>query len=185
MAIRIGAVLFALGATGACASSAPEAAPPTPENVSRVGVTVSHGGLGGAEIRNDPGAVARTVAAALDSVWAVLPEVYEALGIAGAGADPERKVFGNPEFKPRRIDGQRLSRYIDCGRGVTAAPRADEFDVTMSVLTRLTAAEGGGTLVQTTVQATGKPRAVSGNPVFCPSRGTLELRVAELVLQAL
>lgn len=185
MAIRTRVLLLSLAAAGACASPAPDTARPTPASVSRVGVTVSHGGLGSTEIRNDAGAVARTVAAPLDSIWAALPGVYETLGIAGAGADPEQKLYGNPAFKPRRIDGERLSRYIDCGRGVTAAPRADEFDVTMSVITRLAPAAGGGTLVTTTVQASGKPRAVSGNPVFCPSKGTLEALVVDLLLEVL
>jgi len=185
MVAGIGAILVALVVTGACASSAPQDSRPAPESVSQVGVSVSHGGLGRAEVHNEALALARTVPAPLDSVLLVLPGVYERLGIPEAGADPDQRVFGNPEFKPRRIEGGRLSRYLDCGRGFTAAPRADEYDVTMSVLTRLTPTEGGGTLVETTVQATGKPRAVSGNPVYCPSNGTLEKRVAELVLRAL
>jgi hypothetical protein len=111
--------------------------------------------------------------------------VYEILRIPEAGADPEKKAFGNLEFRARRIEGERLSRYIDCGMGATAVPNADSYQVTMSVLTRLAPAEDGGTVVETTVDANGKPRNVSGNPVHCQSIGTLETRVAELVLWVL
>jgi hypothetical protein len=185
MTSRLGTVLLALAATGACASSGSDAAPPAPETVKPVRISGSRGGIGSTEIRNEPRVVARTVAAPVDSVWRVLPHVYEVLGISEAGIDPEQKVFGNPGFRPRRIEGQRLSGYIECGTGVTAVPKADEYEVAMSVLTRLSPGDAGGTVIATTVEATGKPRSVSGNPVYCQSKGTLEARVAELVLRVL
>jgi hypothetical protein len=179
MPSRLTMLLTLAGA--ACAS----AGTPLPEAVSRVNVSAAGGVLAGAEIHNTPGMVARTVPAPVDSVWPALPRVYEMLGIAEAGADPARKVFGALEFRPRRIEDKRLSTYIDCGMGVTAVPKADAYQVTMSVLTQLTPADGGGTVVATLVEATGKPRGVSGNPVYCQSNGVLETRVAELVLWVL
>lgn len=167
--------------TTACASGG---APP-PEAVSRVNITARGGALSTTEIYNDPAMVARTVPAPVDSVWPVLPRVYEILGIADAGADPARNVFGALEFRPRRIEGKRLSTYIDCGMGVTAVPKADDYAVTMSVLTDLTPADGNETVVTTRTQATAKPRGVSGDPVQCQSKGVLETRVAELVLWVL
>ena len=178
MDLRIETVLIALGAVGACAPSGADTAT-LPEAASPVRISGQRGGIGSTEIHNDPRIVSRTVAAPVDSVWAALPTVFEALGIGQAGADPEQRVFGNPEFRPRRIDGQRLSRYVDCGLGITAVPKADDYEVTMSVLTRLTPATDGGTVVATTVGATGKPRGVSGNAVHCPSKGTLEARIVE------
>lgn len=185
MVSRMGTVLLALAATGACASSGSDATPAASETVKPVRISGARGGIGSTEIRNEPRVVARTVPAPLDSVWRVLPRVYAILGIPQAGTDPEQKVFGNPEFRPRRIEGQRLSWYVDCGTGVTAVPKADEYEITMSVLTRLSPGEAGGTVLAMTVEATGKPRAVSGNPVYCQSKGTLEARVAELVLRVL
>jgi len=181
MDLRIGTVLIALGAVGACAPSGADTAPPPPQAAAPVRVSGPRGGIGSTEIHNDPSIVTRSVAAPVDSVRAALPTVFQALGIPQAGADPEQRVFGNPEFRPRRIDGERLSRYIDCGMGITAVPKADDYDVTMSVLTRLTPATNGGTVVATTVGATGKPRGVSGNSVHCPSKGTLEARIVEVL----
>lgn len=171
-------MVLALAACGACASSGQGA---RPETVSRVFVP----GGSGAQMYNEPGVGSRLVDAPLDSVWLALPRAYELLGIPDAGVDAERTMFGNPGYRARRIEGERLSKYVDCGMGSTAIPNADQYEVTLSVLTRLTAGQDGGTMVVTTVEATGKPRAVSGNPVYCQSKGTLEARVAELVLWAL
>ena len=174
-------VVLALAACGACASSGQGATQTDPGTVSRVFIP----GGGGAEMYNEPGVGSRLVDAPLDSVWLALPKAYELLGIPDAGVDAERTMFGNPGYRARRIEGERLSKYVDCGMGATAAPNADQYNVTLSVLTRLTHGEGGGTMVVTTVEATGKPRAVSGNPVYCQSKGTLEARVAQLVVWVL
>jgi hypothetical protein len=134
---------------------------------------------------NEPGVGSRLVDVPLDSVWLALPRVYELLGIPDAGADSEQMTFGNPGYRARRVEGKRLSNYIDCGMGSTAIPKADDYQVTLSVLTRLTPGEDGGTMVVTTLEATGKPRAVSGNPLYCQSKGTLEKRLGDLVVWVL
>ncbi len=174
-------MVFGLAASGACASSGQGATQTGPGTVSRVFIP----GGGGTEMYNEPGVGSRLVDAPPDSVWLALPRVYELLGIPDAGADPEQMTFGNLGYRARRVEGERLSKYVDCGMGATAVPNADQYNVTLSVLTRLTPGEDGGTMVVTTVEATGKPRAVSGNPVYCQSKGTLEAKVAQLVLWVL
>jgi hypothetical protein len=151
-----------------------------PETVSRVSdgpVTI--------EILNEPGVGARTVPAPIDAVWDVLSEVYERLEIPVAVRLPEQRVLGNRGFRARRIEGKRLSTYLDCGRGMTSVPYADEYAVTMLALTQLSRAEAGGTRVETTVDGRAKPQAVSGNQLHCASRGSLEQRVAQLVVELL
>ena len=182
MQARKWSVVLAIAAVGACAARDPNVAPP-PQTVTPVTITGSGGGIGSTEIRNDPRVVVRTIPAPLDAVWDALPKVYQTLDIPQAGADPGAKLFGNPQFRPRRIAGERMSAYLDCGAGFTAVPKADEYEVTISVLTRLTPDDYGGTVAATTVTATAKPRAESGNPVYCASKGTLETRVTELLLQ--
>jgi hypothetical protein len=171
-----------VGAATACASAPPV---PGPEPETRVAVTSVPGAMGGMRLYTEPGVGARRVDAPVDSVWLVMPRVYELLEIPDAGIDAEGITFGNPGFRARRIEGKRLSTYIDCGMGTTAVPNADDYQVTMSVLTRLTATDDGGTMVVTTVDGSGRPRSVSGNPVHCQSKGELEMRVANLVLLAL
>lgn len=184
MELRIGTVLIALTAAGACASSGADTAT-LPEAASPVRISGPRGGIGSTEIHNDPRIVSRTVAAPLDSVWAALPAVYRALQIEGAAPDSAQLRYGAVDFTPRRIAGNRLSRFIDCGMGTTAMPKADEYDVTMSVITRLAAGDAATTVVTTSVTATAKQRAQSGNAVYCHSQGTLEADIVRHIVNEL
>ena len=121
----------------------------------------------------------------LPQVWAALWVAYAELGIPLAIRDTVRTEIGNTGFRPRRIGGMRLSEYLECGRGITATPNADRYDVTVSLKTRLREAEGGGTVLTTELNATAKPRDVSTNAVRCSSKGTLESRIVEGVKGAL
>ena len=123
-------------------------------------------------------------AASRPPLWAVLGTVYERLQIPVTLSNPPRWEFGNPRFLARRIEGARLSNHFDCGRTLTGQ-RADEYAVTLSVVTRLTDAPGDSTAVVTTVDGSAKARATSGNALHCASKGTLEMRVAQLVVEAL
>ncbi len=175
--------IYTLAVTLGC-SSQQGPARPAPDNINPVAVSGPTGNIGRTEIRNTPSARTRDVAAPVDSVWAVLPAVFQRLGIA-AGADADQKLFGNPEFRVKQIEGARLSNYVDCGRGVTAVPLADDYDVTLSVLTQVSANGEGWSLVATVVSGRAKPRAVSGNPVYCQSNGKLEQRITDLILESL
>lgn len=155
--------------SSACASSGANTAPP--ETVSRV--QLSGAGIA-AELYNEPGMGGRTVPLDIDLVWGALPDVYEQLDIPDAAGDPQRMLYGNPGYRPRRIEGKRLSTYIDCGSGATAIPNADQYDVTMTILTQVTREEdGNGTVIMTTIDANAKPRAHTGNSIHCQSKGVL------------
>jgi hypothetical protein len=120
-----------------------------------------------------------------DSVWMALPIVYERLGIETEFADRRGQQIGNTRFYPSRIDGKRMSQYLECGYGVTTSNNADTYRVTMYMVTSIQPSDAGGTLVQTTIDASAKPREVSGNPVTCTTRRTLEGRIVELVREVI
>jgi hypothetical protein len=175
--------IFMVLALAACGSAGAALPDPVPEP--RISITAAAGEMGGLQMYNEPGVGVSHVDVPMDSVLLGLPQVYEMLGIPDHGVNPEGTQYGSLSFRARRIEGKRLSNYIDCGMGATAIPKADDYQVTLSVLTRLTPGEDGGTMVVTTLEATGKPRAVSGNPVYCQSKGTLEARLADLVVWVL
>ncbi len=177
-------MVLVLAACGACAGG-PDAARPGPEPEPRVSISTAPGSMGGLRLYNEASVGVRHVEFPMDSVLLGLAQVYEMLGIPDHGVNPAGTEYGNPSFRGRRIEGKRLSRYIDCGMGVTAIPNADDYQVTLMVLSRVSAADEGGTMVVTTVDATAKPRAVSGNPVHCQSKGTLETRLGDLLLLVL
>ena len=125
------------------------------------------------------------IAADSEEVWAVLQVVYDELGIPLEVVNLSGRYLGNPDFTPRRIGGQRLSRFLDCGYGMTATPRADDYRVNMGVITRLSATEGGGTSVVTEIAANAEARDVSADPVQCSSKGRLETTIVEMITEKL
>lgn len=123
----------------------------------------------------------RGLGVAIDRAWPALVDVYAELEIPVSVYDSLTYRIGNLGFQPRRLGNQRLSRYLDCGEGVTAVPYADQYAVTLSLLTSLRAAGNGESVLLTELEATAKPRTVSGSALPCASRGTLEQLIVEMV----
>ena len=173
------AVAVATIVINACTTSVAETSPPPePETVSRVTRP---------DIEVQPFDVSwrqtSVLGAPLSAAWQVLAEVYDDLGIPVTESDPVAHQLGNAGYRARRIEGRRLSRYLECGFRI-GIPNADVFDVTLMVVTRLTPV-ADSTRVFTTVDATGKPRGEAGSRVHCGSRGSLELRIVELLAERL
>ena len=182
MQTRYFALLVALASLGCAASPGTQAdSGPEPERV-----TVISAGNQVMEVRSTAdGARAYWVDAPIENVWAVLPQVFEDLDVPLAVHDSDSKKIGNDGFQPRRVGGSRLSQFLRCGTGMTATPNADRYQVTMSLTTRLSEADDGGTTIVTVVWATAKPRDVGGNAVNCASTGELENRISEMVTEKL
>ncbi len=172
------AVTLSAVVVSACASSSPATTSLEPQRVTRV-----TRGDQTVEIFAGRGGIERLVAAPVESVWLVLPVVYDRLEIPVGVSDPGQRTFGNLGYRAHQIGGERLSLYLNCGRGM-GGPYADQHSVTLAVLTRLTEAEGG-TMVVTTVDGSARPRAVSGVPGACATKSRLELRLAQLIVEVL
>lgn len=113
-------------------------------------------------------------------VWTALHSVFDRLDIEVTTADVNGGLIGNAGYDVRSIEGHRLSRYFDCGSGLTSQ-LADAKTVTLAVMVHVQSAPKGVTVVTTTVDAFAHDRALSGNATHCVSRGRLERRIAELV----
>lgn len=171
------AVAVATIVINACTTSGAETSPsPEPETVTRV--TRPDFEVQPFEVS---GRQTSVLGAPLSAAWQVLAEVYDDLGIPVTESDPVAHQLGNPGYRSRRIEGRRLSRYLECGFRI-GIPNADTFDVTLMVVTRLTPV-ADSTRVVTTVDATAKPRGEAGSRVQCGSRGSLELRIVELLAE--
>ena len=170
---------LALLATASCGgSSSGTSTPPPTRSTLRVGNAAA------IEMYTQANLDSRTVPVSADSVWTVLPEVFEVLEIEVTHRVHTRKEIGNRGYVAHRVDGKRMNTYVDCGSNLSGQ-LANLYEVTLSVMVRLTDAEGGGTTIETTVDAYGEPRTTSGNQVHCQSRETLEKRIGELVVERL
>jgi len=186
--VPVALALFAIALTGACASggssgsdSRDEDRAPVPgqrRNVMRVDAYRP------VEIFNEPGVGVRTIPVGAETAWRVLGGVYEQLGVPVTEANPRAMLLGNPGYLVRRVDGDRMNAFIDCGSDFSG-PLANQYDITLSLTTKLTPKGPDSTEVLTVLEAYGRPRAVSGNTVHCQSRGVLEMKVAQVVAEVL
>ncbi|HEX8694136.1 MAG TPA: hypothetical protein VF746_17070 [Longimicrobium sp.] len=125
---------------------------------------------------------ATEVTAPLERVWAVLPQVFQELGIGEAGViDPAGFVYGQREMSVRRRLGSApLSQFVECGNNMGIS-NANSYTVTLSVVTQLQRTTAEKTGVLSLVQATARQPGNSQQSVVCTSTTELERRIANTV----
>lgn len=169
--------LFATILLAACAPASTNSVMRTPERPMSTTIETQTGSHT-VDIRNSAASLGADLPMPIEQTWLALPKVYDEIGLTrGGSTTPEGHTYGVMNKRIARIAGKPLNTYLDCGDGIDG-PRANLYDVRVSILTSLTEKEGG-THVETLVQAMAKPRGVSGNAVTCRSRATLEALIAE------
>lgn len=172
-------MLLSLTAVVGCAS----ANNPAPEPAD-VGQTVRVATPGGGIMVNTVSSTASnvaTVAVPLNVAWAMMPWVFDSLGIKVSIADQPSYTIGNRTLKLRRQLGDvPLSRYINCGNA-QGPPSADTYEIQASILTQLRSDGQGGTTITTTLETAGRPVMLSGEYANCSSRGVLEQKIVALI----
>lgn len=123
--------------------------------------------------------------AAKQDVWESLVDAYGQLEIPIPVEDRLTWRVGNPRAQIRRIGGERLSRFFECGQASMGRPRADQYDVTFSIFSRLDETEDGRIVLLTEADGSARPNSISTNPIHCSSKGTLEVRIADMVAELL
>ena len=105
-----------------------------------------------------------------------LPHVvaaYRAKGLPVTTVNPEARLVGSVETRVRRrIDGERISRYLSCGSTVRG-DRADQYEVYLTAVTQVEPL-ASGTGVYTHVRAYATHGSLSGSRITCSTRGRLE-----------
>lgn len=179
-------VTVLLATSGAAACKSTGTAPPGDEVVrtqTPVNVYTNASGTVRTQINSETAARTTSVPAPVERVWAALPEVYEALKLPLTMRQDAQRTLGAQSVRMRaEFAGQRVSRYVSCGRGLMGGDAADSYEVTLDVVSVAAAAPDGGTTLQSSVGgAVAKPVQTSGDPVQCVTTGRLEERIAQLV----
>jgi hypothetical protein len=122
------------------------------------------------------------VKASREKVLAALTAAYSNLGIDVKLYDPGTGRVGNRSLsRTNRVAGERISTFLGCGMMVSGEA-ADNYRVTMSVVSQATPADGGST-VETWLTAAARDLGTSSGNVSCASKGTLERKINQLVLE--
>lgn len=123
------------------------------------------------------------IPADIDIVSSQIPALLEELGLEVGFVNDSQRTVGHAGARVRRIDGERLSNFLECGMGVTAQPYANLYSVTMAYEVQLRpGVSGSGTTVEMRIEGSAKARDVSAAPVRCTSKGTLEALVFEWLM---
>ena len=179
--MRVLSLSCAVLVTSCASNPAPETSAPVPQTVQ----IKTAAGTSRLTIVPSGGPNVLKVAASIDRVWRALPAVYDSLSIPLTVFNARDRVIGNEGLKLRRRLGKvPLSTYLDCGRS-QMDQNADEYEITMSVVTRAVAADSQQTTLTTVIEASGAGLQFGGQSASCTSKGVLEDRLRQLLQRAL
>jgi len=125
-----------------------------------------------------------SVGARESEIWPHLAAVFDQLGVEVTEVKQPQWIMGNPRFRARSLDGQRLSRFVDCGRDFSGV-YADQYEVTMTLMVQLLRGQGDGTNVNVLLTGSAQSRSTSGSSVRCTTNRTLEARLVQLIREKL
>lgn len=117
-----------------------------------------------------------------DKVFQALSAAYATLKIPVNDVDQAKRMIGNSAYRvSRRIGDVPTMRALDCG-GDSGMPNAETYQLTLTIRSRVVPNDAGGSVVQSTVEGTGRnPTTTASGAVRCSSLGALEKRIGELV----
>ena len=119
-------------------------------------------------------------------VFEAVTAVYRELDIPIATNDPASGRVGNPDFwKARKLGGQPISTYLNCGDSITGAA-ADNYRVYISLLSAVGPDGSGGSQLETAFTATARNmEGTTADRVACGTTGRLEERIYKEVVAKL
>jgi len=131
--------------------------------------------------------VATTVIEApIERVWALLPGVYETIGVPGEIDDAATRAYGTRRFTSNRLDKNRTDSFVRCGNEGAGPSAGGAYRMRLAIVSTLRSAPEDRTLVST--ELTGSAVAAEGTStgvVRCVSNGGLELRIRALLVERL
>jgi hypothetical protein len=111
-------------------------------------------------------------------------QAYAHVGLTPTSMRTDTRELGVTSAKlRRRLGEERLSRYLACGERMSGMPNADEYDVRLTVTSRVVTVpeDTARSVLSTFVQANARPVSTGGAMVTCSSTGELERRLAKRV----
>ncbi len=118
--------------------------------------------------------------------FAALRQTYNDLKLKVDYADSASGHMGALNIKlSRRLGGERMSKFFNCGRGITGE-NADDWRLTIAAVTFVQPPKGENAAIGTALAAQAEDMAgASKLPTMCQSTGVLEIRIGQMVRERL
>jgi hypothetical protein len=180
--VALGVAPLLLGATGCASQSGSRSADFGGGGVQTAVIQNMQGGATGINMVATTDVNSVLINAPVDKAWGALQEAYTTLGIPVTELNQQSRLIGNNAYRVRRRIGDvPTMRALDCG-GDSGMPNAETYQLLLTVKSRVIPNDAGGSVVQTTLEGTGKnPTTAASSDVRCSSMGALEKRIADLV----
>ncbi len=122
-----------------------------------------------------------------EQVVQAVKAVYEQISMPLLQSSENEQDLFTPYLRvQRQLYGRNNSEFFACQEAdITGGSLADRGSVVFAILTRVRPKRGGGTVLQTQVDARATRRDVASNAVECATTGVLEKALIEMVGQIL
>jgi len=126
--------------------------------------------------------IAQPIRGARDSIFTALSAVFAELKIPVEASNTDTGMLRNLSAQiSRRLGGEPMSRYLDCGRGFSGN-NADIYRIALAISVWVEPASGEAGRLLVAIAATGRDPSGSRSAFSaCTSRGALERRIAAMV----
>ena len=178
----LGAVALLLGVSGCASTSASKSGDFGGSSVQTAVIQNAQGAARGINMVSTTEVNSVLINAPVEKAWAALQEAYTTLTIPVTELNQQTRTIGNNAYRVRRRIGDvPTMRALDCG-GDSGMPNAETYQLMLTVKSRIIANDAGGSVVQTTLEGTGKnATTAASSDVRCSSMGALEKKIADLI----
>jgi len=178
----LGAVALLLGVSGCASTSSSKSGDFGGGGVQTAVIQNAQGAARGINMVSTTEVNSVLINAPVEKAWAALQEAYTTLTIPVTELNQQTRTIGNNAYRVRRRIGDvPTMRALDCG-GDSGMPNAETYQLMLTVKSRIIANDAGGSVVQTTLEGTGKnATTAASSDVRCSSMGVLEKKIADLI----
>jgi hypothetical protein len=180
--VALSAAALLVGVSGCASTSASKTGDFGGSSVQTAVIQNAQGAARGLNMVSTTEVNSALINAPVEKAWAALQEVYATLNIPVTDVNQQARTIGNSAYRVRRRIGDvPTMRALDCG-GDSGMPNAETYQLLLTVKSRIIPSDAGGSVVQTTLEGTGKnATTAASSDVRCSSMGALEKRIADLV----
>jgi hypothetical protein len=121
-----------------------------------------------------------------DKVWAILPQIFQELGMGGEVMDAQRRIYGNDRVSTHRLAGQNAQNFFRCANEASGMGSTMRYRIQFSIRSAVTGTPDGGSKLHTAIIGQASPiDGSSAAKLDCVSNGKLERELRRAVIAKL